>query len=269
MAGQVPEVMSADLKAETLEGFTRYARATESRIDHELGHPGAFLYVEGLGEPRRGQALAALKRGEIFIERIETREPAGREIRAPGGLIHHWLGAVFIPGASLGQVRDLVQDYAHHQDYYKPEVLRSRLIRREGNDFVIFYRLRKHKVLTVTLNTEHEVHYTPLDSTHLHSRSHSTRVAEVKDAGRPDEHEKPVGHDGGFLWRLNSDWRFEDRDGGVYVECESVWLTRDIPSGLGWLIKPFVTGIPKESLESTLASTRSAVLARVAAAHKP
>ncbi len=265
LAGQVPEVLSADLKPEILEGFTRYSQATEARVETELRRPGAFLYVEGLAEPQREKVLGALKRGEMYMERLKTLDPSGREIRTRGGLIHHWMGAVFISGATLRQTLDLVEDYDHHQDIYKPEMVRSRLLSRNGNDFKIFYRLRKHKVITVTLNTKHDVHYIPVDSTHCHSLSYSTRIAEIENADRPDEREKPVGHDGGFLWGINSWWRFEERDGGVYVECESVSLTRDIPTGLGWLIRPFITGIPKESLQMTLGSTRSALLARMPA----
>ena len=154
-----------------------------------------------------------------------------------------------------------MQDYDHHQDIYKPEVVGSRLIGHTGNDFQIYYRLRKKKVITVTLNTYHDVHYFPVDSTHWYSRSYSTRIAEVANADTPNEREKPVGHDGGFLWRINSYWKFEEKDGSVYVECESISLTRDIPTGLGWLITPFVTSIPKESLEMTMGSTRAALAA--------
>jgi hypothetical protein len=158
------------------------------------------------------------------------------------------------------------QDYDHHQDIYQPEVLRSRLIHHEGNDYQIFYRLVKKKIITITLNTDHDVQYFPIDATHCRSRSVATRIAEVADAGQPDEHEKPIGQDGGYLWRLNSYWRFEEKDGGVYVESESISLTRDIPTGLGWMIKPFVTTIPRESLLMTLGSMRSAAEAR---AHSP
>jgi len=261
LTGQTHEALGADLQPKTLEAFTQYLQATEARIDHDLARPGTFLYVEGLPEPQRAEALATLKRGDILMRRLETRDPSGREIRAPGGIIHHWLGAAYIPGVSLRQVRDVLQDYDHHQDIYT-EVVRSRLVRRDGDDFTIFYRLRKHKVITVTLDTEHSAHYSLADPAHGHSRSHATRIAEVENAGQPNEHENPVGHDGGFLWQLDSDWRYEERDGGVYLESESVSLTRDIPAGLGWLIRPFITGIPKESLENTLGSTRAAVLAR-------
>ena len=259
---QTPEVLTADLTPKTLQAFERYVQATEARTNQELSRPGEFLYVEGLAEPQRSRTLAMLKRGEVYIEQLRTLDASGKRIDAPDGIIHHWMGAVFIPGATLQQTLALVEDYNHHQNIYKPEVVRSKLLSRNGNDFRIYYRLRKKKVLTVTLNTEHDVHYFPVDATHCYSLSYSTRIAEVADAGTPQEHEKPIGHDGGFLWRMNSYWRFEQKDGGVYVECESVSLTRDIPTGLGWLIKPFITGIPKESLLMTLNSTRSALLAR-------
>jgi hypothetical protein len=268
-SGDTPEVLSAELKPPTVEAFERYVKATEARIEKELSRPGTFLYVDGLPGPRRAQVRAMLRRGEILMERLETRDASGREMTAPDALIHHWLGAVFIPGASLQQTLDLVQDYDHHQDIYKPEVVRSKLLVRNGSDFKIFYRLRKKKfVVTMTYNTDHDVHYFPVDATHCHSRSYTTRIAEVEDADTPQEREKPVGHDRGFLWRLYSYWRFQERDGGVYVECESVSLTRDIPLAVSWLVKPFVADIPKESLQMTMGSTRYAVLARIAAARK-
>ncbi len=260
---QAPDVISADLEPKTLEAFNRYIQATEARIDKEVTRPGAVLYIEGLPEPKRSETLASVLKGDIYMERLQTRDASGSAIEAPYGLIHHWIGAVFIPAAALAQVLGLVQDYDHHQDIYKPEVVRSQLIHHEGNTYKIFYRLRKKKVITVTLNTNHDVQYFPIDATHCRSRSVATRIAEVADADQPGEHEKPVGHDGGFLWRMNSYWRFEEKDQGVYVEVESISLTRDIPTGLGWLIKPFVTSIPRESLLMTLGSTRSAVEGKV------
>jgi len=260
---QTPDVMAVDLKPETLEAFNRYVQATEARIDKELARPGAFLYIEGLPDPQRAQTLASIHSSEIFMRRLETRDASGSVIEAPNGLIHHWIGAVFIPGANLQQVLTLVQDYDHHQNVYQPEVVRSRLIQHEGNNYKIYYRLRKKKVITITLNTNHDVQYFPIDSTHCRSSSVATRIAEVANADQRDEHEKPIGHDGGFLWRINSYWRFEEKDKGAYVEVESISLTRDIPTGLGWLIKPFVTSIPRESLLMTLGSTRSAVEAEL------
>jgi hypothetical protein len=256
---QTPEVMSAELRPKTVEAFDKYVQLTEARINGEVSQTDKFLYVDGLPPVRRAQVVAVLKRGEIFMERLQTLDASGHNIEVPNAIIHHWLGAVFVPGANLHETIALVQDYNRHQDIYKPEVVRSRLLTHQGNDFTIYYRLRKKKVITITLNTNHDVHYFPVDSQRWYSRSYSTRIAEVADADTPNEREKPIGHDGGFLWRINSYWKFEEKDGGVYIECESISLTRDIPTGLGWLIKPFVTSIPKESLEMTMGSTRVAL----------
>lgn len=262
LALQTPKALSADLKPQTLEAFTNYVQITESRLQKELARPNSFLYIEGLPESQRSQVMASLRNGQVYMEKMKLRDASGRVLGAPEAIIHHWMGAVFIPCVTLQQTLDLVKDYDRHQDIYKPEVVRSRLVSRNGDDFKIYYRLRKKKVITVTLNTDHDVRYFPVDATHCWSRSYTTRIAEVANADTPRESEKPVGQDGGFLWRLYSYWRFEEKDGGVYVECESVSLTRDVPAILKPLINPFITGIPKESLQMTMGSTRSALLAR-------
>lgn len=253
-------IVDTQLRPEAVAGFNRYVAATEARIDREISRPETFLYLNELPQETRERAMATLQRGGVYVQRLETRDSSGRVISAPGGLIHHWLGDVLIPGVTVDQALAVVEDYNRAKDYY-PQVVRSRLLSRQGNDFKVALRLREHKVITVTLDTEHDVRYTELDSRHWSSRSVSTRIAEVVDAGKPDEHEKPPGHDAGFLWRINSYWRFVQQNGGVYVECESISLTRDIPTGLGWLVGPFVTSIPEQSLTQMLAATRKAVLA--------
>lgn len=110
------------------------------------------------------------------------------------------------------------------------------------------------------LDTEYSVRYHSLDATHAFSDSYSTRISEVLHPDEPDEQAMAPGKGEGFLWRLNSYWRFSEANGGVYIQCEAISLTRDIPTGLNWLIAPFIESIPRESLEFTLLSTRSAVL---------
>jgi hypothetical protein len=191
-----------------------------------------------------------------------SRSDHEKPIPVPSGMIHHWIGTVFIPGATLAQTLALEEDYNHHQDYFSPDVMRSKILRHDGNDFLIDLRLYKKKVITTVLDTEHEIHYTLVDSAHAWSRSRTTRIQEVDNAGERDERLQAEGHDRGFLWRMNTYWRFEEKSGGTYVECQSISLTRDIPTGLGWLIGPYVTSVPRESLTFTLATTRSAVLQR-------
>ena len=256
-------VEAADLKPAAVEGFNRYVRLTESRIEFQETRHGPFLWVEALPEERRTAAYAQLHNGKVVIERLETRDD-GKKIDVPGGLIHHWIGTVFVPGATLAQTLALEEDYEHHQDYFRPDVVRSKLLKFEGNDYVVLLRFYKKKIISTVLDTEHHVHYDVVDSAKAWSRSYTTRIQEVADAGEPSERLEPEGHDRGFLWRMNTYWRFEEKDGGTYVESQSISLTRDIPTGLGWVVGPFVNSVPRESLTFTLAATRAAILQRIA-----
>ena len=270
----MPAASATELEPKTAQAFERYVHLAESKIDSQPTSAGAYLCVERLPAERRAAAEAQLRAGQVVIERLDASSPDGtashdKPIEVPGGLIHHWIGTVFIPGATLAQTLALEEDYDHHQDYFRPDVMRSKILRHDGNDFWIELRLYKRKVITTVLDTEHEVHYTIVDSAHAWSRSRTTRIQEVDHAGEPDERLEPVGHDRGFLWRMNTYWRFEEKDGGTYVESQSISLTRDIPTGLGWLVGPYVNSVPRESLTFTLATTRSAVLRRVPARTAP
>jgi len=254
---------AADLKPQALDAFNRYVQSTEAQVDAGLARREAYLHIDALADYRRTVAYAQLREGTVVIERLETRDD-GQAIQVPGGMIHDWTGTVFIPSATLAQTLALDEDYDHHQDIFRPDVVRSKILRHSGDDFLVLLRFYKKKLITSVIDTEHEIHYNIVDSTHAWSRSHTTRIQEVENAGQSDERLEPEGHDRGFLWKMNTYWRFEEKDGGTYVECRSISLTRDIPVGLGWLIGPYVTSVPRESLTFTLATTRSAVLRRAA-----
>jgi len=206
--------------------------------------------VDGLGYVR-----LPTRQGAVVVE------PFGTKPLTPvdGGLVHDWVGSVFMPGATLEKTLAMVQDYDHHKDVFKPEVIGSRLISRDGNDFHIYLRMLKKKVITVVLNSEHEVKYVPIDKTRWRSVSRTTKITEVENAGKTDEREKAPGTGEGFLWKLNSYWRFEERDGGTWLECEAISLTRNVPTGLGWIVEPIIRDLPKESLANTLRATRTAL----------
>jgi hypothetical protein len=268
LSGLAAPATGADLEAATRAAFDRYVQRTEAQMNSELARHEPFLWIERLPPDRRVEADRQVRAGQIVVQRLGTWDENSsgdrvKPVSVPGGMIHHWIGTVFIPGASLAQTLAFEEDYDHHANYFRPDVMRSKILQHNGNDFVIELRLYKKKVITTVFDTEHQVHYTLVDSTRARSRSRSTRIQEVDDAGKPDERLEPVGHDHGFLWRMNTYWRFEQGNGGTYVECESVSLTRDIPAGLGWLIGPYVTSVPRESLTFTLAATRAAVLQRI------
>lgn len=250
--------MPAKLQSNTLAAFDRYVQLTDQRNDMELRRGSALLWIDALPSAERDEAYSVLSRGEVQIRQLNTLE-GGQPIECPGGMIHHWVGVVFIPSTSLGDVLGILQDYDRQSVYYAPDVERSKTESHDGDHFRVFLRFRRHKVITVVLDTEHDVHYFRDTSARAHSRSSAVRIAEVENPGKSNERELTSGDDGGYLWRMETWWRMEERDGGVYVQSEVVSLTRDIPTGLGWLVGPFVTSIPKETLEFTLDATRKAV----------
>jgi hypothetical protein len=249
---------AAELKAGTAAAFDHYVRVAEARMDADIKDPGRFIAADARPQAERVAQLDRLRRGEVLMERVRVRE-AGREIDIPDGMLHHWVGLVFLPGVKASEAVALLQDYDRHATLFAPAVVRSRLRARDGNRFLVYLRFYMKKVIAVTMDTENAAEFTTLSPDRVYSIIRSTRVNQVAEAGTPRERQEPEGQGGGFLWRLNTYWRFLERDGGTYVQCESITLTRDIPFGFGWLIGPFVTSIPRESLLFTMQGVRRAL----------
>lgn len=257
-------VKAADLQPAASAGFDRYAELTEQTFDSGNKNLASFLWIDSLSPDQQRADYAQLEAGQVVIESLQTLD-RGRPIATPGALIHHWVGTVFVPDATLAQVLAFEQDYDHQQQYFTPDVMRSKILSHNGPDFTIELRFYKKKVISVVLETQHQVHYGQVDATHAWSRSQTTRVEQVDHPGQPNESLEAEGNDDGFLWRMDTYWRFEEKDGGVYIESQSISLTRDVPAGLGWMIGPYITSIPRESLTFTLAATRKAIAERTAA----
>ncbi len=241
---------AVQLKPQTVEAFDTYIREAEAGMEQTLDGNGSFLWSDATSE--RAQSVRG---GKVVAQFWSGKGPA----KVPSGLIHDWIAAEFIPATNIKKTLALIQDYDKHESIYKPEVIASKLINRQGNDFQIYLRLFKKKIMTVVLDTDHEVHYRALDAKRWICRSYTTRIAEVENAGSPKEKLLPPDSGYGFLWRLYSYWRFQERDGGVYVECRAISLTRDVPLGLGWVVAPIIQNLPRESLVSTLEATRQAL----------
>lgn len=185
---------------------------------------------------------------DAYVKHAESRlaDTVGvtREVR--GGLIHDWSAERFIANRTPEEVVKLLQDYDRYHEIY-PEVTESRLISRQGNQFRAALQLKRHKVLTVILNTEYDVDYQALAGGGWRVLSRSTKVEESEGA------------DHGFLWRLNTYWTITAAQGGVKVQCRSISISRDVPHGLGWMVKPLVRDMPRESVEAMLAATAKAL----------
>jgi hypothetical protein len=212
---------AAQLKPETGRAFDRYVELAEKQLS-----AGPFLYTTA-------------HRGETVV--VEAKIP---NVPVPDGQIHDWLGVLFISGTTIASVRTVMQDYDGYQRIYKPDVTDSKLLARDGDHFRVFLRMYKHEFLTLVYDSEYDVRYSFPAPDRMEVVSRSTRIVQSGD-------------DHGFLWRLNSYWRFQQADGGVYAQCRAISLSRGIPFGFGGL-RGFLQKFPRESMVNTLEATRRA-----------
>lgn len=264
LAGTAAGAAAAELQPRTVAAWNRYVEATERRIAAELEDPGRFLaqdFRADAAEARR-EVLA----GRVRIDKLETRAADGERIRIPKGAVHHWLGSALVPGVTLEELLHALIHAVEPREL-QDDVIESRVLARPGEDRLeVFLKLRREQMVTVHYNTEHAVAYVRHRPGAASSRSVATRIAELQDAGSEDEREKPVGRDRGFLWRLNSYWRYRQVAEGVIVECESVSLSRGVPRLLRWMASPLINRAARDILSRTLESMAEVLGARAPAA---
>jgi hypothetical protein len=252
---------TAELRSPTIEAFERYQRIAEATIETDVSSPDHFLHVFHGSAEDRAKADRQLRRGEVAIERLRATDN-GRRIDVPDGLIHHWIGSIFVPEVHLGTAVAVLQDFDQHAELFRPNIARSKILEHDGDRFRLALRFYMKKIIAVTVDTESLAEFTPRGADRETSAIRSMRVNEVENVGTPEERQKPDGHGGGYMWRMNTYWRFLERDGGTYIECEALTLSRNIPTGLGWLIGPVLTSIPRDMLTSALQATRRSLVAK-------
>ena len=242
---------AVDLSPETIAAFDRYVAAAEAKMEPRFR-----------GERFLGEGDSAAWRQQLRNSPAIATPAAGNGvISVKNGLVQDWTGAIFVPGATLRHAMSVAQDYERHKEYYKPEIADAKVRSHTGDRYEVFLRIVKSKLwISGVFNSEHEIQFTNVDSRRTYSRSYSRRIAEVADAGKKSEHELKPGHDRGFFWRLYSYWFFEESDGGVYVSCRGITLTRDLPFALDRLMSPILKELPGESLRNSLEQTKKAIL---------
>jgi hypothetical protein len=245
---------AAGLRPETVMGWDAYVRATEARIARELASGEGFLAHDFLPAPESDRR--ALVAGQVGIVRLATPGAGGRVIDVPDGMVHHWRGSVFIADTSVDRILARVAD-PRPGDITQEDVIDARVLGRGPGSLRLFLRLQRSQIVTVVYNTEHTVLYTRHDDRRASSRSIATRITEVAEPSTPRERERPLGEDRGFLWGLNSYWRYEQVGAGVVVECESISLSRTVPSLLRGAVRPVIDQVARGSMERTLLAMRA------------
>lgn len=240
---------SAGPTAAANASFNSYVAGVEARLAQQHRAVNTFLAPED---------RERLRKGELIVEKLAPSSPAD----FPGAMLHHWRGTAFAPGATAADFERLMHNFGAYPQRYAPQVIQSRVLSQQGDRYQVLMRVKQRHVITVVMDTQYDVTFARLDEQHGYSLSYSTRISEISSPGTANERALSPGEDHGFLWRLNTYWSYEARDGGLYMQIESVSLTRAIPTGLGWAVGPFVESVPRESLEFTLRSTCNALKGR-------
>ena len=243
-----------ELKPATLAAWRVYEQTVEQRYRRLSASASPFFVHDEFGVK---DWRATVRGGRVAMTQVDAPAPGAGRPDIPNGRVHHWLGAVFVPGLTVEDVVRRLQEGAGRESQTYQDVLASKVLHRNGDSLSVYLKIRRESVLTVVYNTEHAVEYRRLAAARATSRSVSTKIAELADAGTPSEREKPAGTDRGFLWRLNAYWRYEQVDGGVVIECESISLSRGVPVLLRPFISGVVDGIARDALQKTLESVRT------------
>jgi hypothetical protein len=251
--GALPQ--ASELKPETLRAWTTYVEVTERRIAAELNSGDRFLLLDFQAPARASAERKAILAGEVPVVRMTTLDEEGRTIEAPSGMIHHWRGAIFVPGARIEDILLRVADPGD-DDFRREDVLEAAVLERGPDSLRLYLKLRRRGFVTVVYSSEHRVRYRRHGEGRASSSSVATRIVEIENPNSALELERPPGRDRGFLRRLNSHWRYQRVDGGVIVECEFLSLSRDVPSLLAPVVGPLIDGVARESLRRTLGAMR-------------
>ena len=247
-----------------LQAFDTYAGAVETRLMRQHRSTAAYLAFSPAFPPAlppTDQTIPQspgprLRRGELIVERLSPG------LLLPGALLHHWRATAFAPGISAGDFERLLRDVPAYPRVFRPQVEQATVLDPRDHQMQARLRVKQHHLLTVVLDTTFAIDFAAFDAQHGASTSRSTRIVEIAGSGKAGQ----AGEDHGFLWRQNTYWSWEQRDGGLYLQVESVSLSRSIPAGLGWAVRPFVESVPRESLTFTLeAALRALEPSRTAA----
>jgi hypothetical protein len=254
---------AATLKPETVAAWDDYLQMANANLQERVRPGGSFLWTL-----EDAQRAAQVRGGEIVIAPAPGQNPK----KVPGGLIHHWMGAVFVPNLKLDNILQVTRDYDHYQDFYRPAVVESKTIARNGSDGKFtedkFSMLLMNKAFFVksALDTDYQATNVRLDDRRFYSIARTTRVQEVEEYGQPGQYRKPEGEGSGYVWELYSIARLQQRDDGVYVELEAIELSRDIPAALHLVADPIVRRVSRNSMLTSLRQTEEAVSDRFATA---
>lgn len=243
--------VAAQPSPKAVQAFNSYVASVETRIVQQHRSQTSILTPV----TTHNKSDTGLRQGEMIVEKLTPA--AGTDL--PGALLHHWRGTAFAADAHTADFERLMKSISAYPQLFSPQVLEASILSRRGDHLQAKMRVRQKHVITVVMDTTYDIIFVRLDARHGYSLARSTRISEIDANGAGSGPALTPSEEHGYLWRMNTYWSYEERDGGLYMQVETVSLSRSIPAGLGWAVRPFVESVPRESLEFTLHSTCNAL----------
>ncbi len=242
---------AATITPETMQRWDQYVQWARIALANQTAHPDTLLDVEC-----RPHEVEKLRAGNILAVRAEN----GGMVPVPHGLIHHWIGTVFIPNTDAENVLNVLQDYDSYSQTYAPGVASSRLLTRTQDDFTYEMKLveKGFGIKTALIGRFHS-HYAQVDEVSGFSATDTEDLAELDSPGTTAEHRLTTAEAHGFVENVFTVVRYRQREGGVYLEVETMTLSREIPASVRWFVGPIVQTFSRDVMTDTLTRLRKRV----------
>ncbi|MDQ2944740.1 MAG: hypothetical protein M3Y27_02130 [Acidobacteriota bacterium] len=250
------------VRPETLTAWEEYLHELEQQRT-ERQQAGCYLWIAC--SPDLKQAVLA---GQIVVKPVNAAMSGTDTTRVSGGELRHTFGGMFLKGETAARIRAVLDDYPHYPEIYGPEIVTARVLSedKEGQGQKIFLRLRKHFVITVVLNMKCRNHWTTPDPTHSIEHTTASYIGEAKDPEHPDAGDRTPEEGRGFLWRYESYWRLQETREGVFVEHETISLSRRPPASLRFILRPILQRLPQEAMNKSMRATQASLIQKPKAA---
>ena len=188
------------------------------RVRSNLVSPGSTVPVTTFLAP---VDFTRLRRGDIVIEQSHHNQFLS--------LLHHWRSSLRSRRRLRSSLDRLLRDFSAYPRLFAPQVLQARILAQRGDHVQAMMRVRQHACAHRCTGHDLRVTFARLDAqSHFNlqrgfslSRSTSDLLRSVHP-GTTHEHPLTPSEEHGFLWRLNTYWTWEERDGGLCRSSRSL-----------------------------------------------
>lgn len=235
---------AAVVTSRTLTVWEEYVQQAKTDLIRHSCDPNHFLFINQ--QPAEHAPVS-------FSETFALPSAQGAMIAVPSGLIHHWTGTVFISNARALDLLAVLQDYNSYAEFYKPAVVASKLLSHTPVEYNYQLKfMQKGFGVKAGLLGEFRTTYTQLTSGTGYSVTEATSLIELRNPEGHDEQSLSPEASHGYVERVFTIVKYRESIDGVWIELETLTLSRGVPASVRWLIAPVVQRFSRQVTIDTL-----------------